>query len=355
MGAHQRHFHNKKEKKTKRSFKEFIESFSLKQIILFCSSIIIILLIALICVSYRNTKTKNGSDIVVKVNGKTITADDLYTQLKASNGRATAIDLIDSYIIDKEYKTTNEMKKAADSTIESYKSSYGDQFEQFMGYYGVTSEEDFKKLIINQTKLNNIAEDYIKKNLTDSEKKSYYETDIVGDIKASHILIGVETTDETSDEEKEKLFEEAKKKAENLIVRLNNGEDFATLAKENSTDTGSKENGGDLGYFNKDQMVSEFEKAAYKLDLNKYTTEPVKTEYGYHIILKTGQKDKPKYEEAEDTVIEKLVNKKLQDQTIYYKALDALRKEYKMTIKDKTIKKDYDDYMDEVLKETKES
>ena len=85
-----------------------------------------------------------------------------------------------------------------------------------------------------------------------------------------------------------------RKKLKDLIKKLNDGEDFATLAKENSDDTGSAANGGDLGYFNKGEMVKEFEDAAYNLKVNEYTKEPVKTTYGYHIILKTGEKDKAK-------------------------------------------------------------
>ena len=84
-----------------------------------------------------------------------------------------------------------------------------------------------------------------------------------------------------------------------------------------------------------------------------YTTEPVKTEYGYHIIMKTGQKEKPSYEKSKDTIKEKLVEqKKDEDSTISVKAMIALREKYNMQIKDKTIKSDYNDYIKEATTTT---
>ena len=76
----------------------------------------------------------------------------------------------------------------------------------------------------------------------------------------------------------------AKDKALELIKKLAGGADFAALAKENSEDPGSKDNGGDLSFFKKGMMVPEFEKAAFALKTGEYTKEPVRTQFGYHII-----------------------------------------------------------------------
>ena len=303
--------------------------------------------------STKNTKTKNGDDIVVSVDGKTITANELYTQLKKANGKDVAINLIDEYILNKEYKTTDDMKKQADATIENYKSTYSDNFEAFLEYNGIKSESELKDLLIKNSKLTLVTEKYIKDNLTDKEMKEYYENNIYGDISAKHILISFDYEDDATDEEKEAKEKEALEKAEEIIKKLKNGEDFSELAKKYSTDDNSKKNGGDLGYFNTGDMVEEFEKAAYKLDVNEYTTTPVKTTYGYHIIMKTGQKEKPSYEKAKDTIIEKLVEeKKEQDTTISVKAMINLREKYKIKIKDKTVKKDYNSYIKEATTTT---
>ncbi|HSP33500.1 MAG TPA: peptidylprolyl isomerase [Thermoanaerobaculia bacterium] len=75
----------------------------------------------------------------------------------------------------------------------------------------------------------------------------------------------------------------ARAKAESLVKQLRAGADFAKLAKENSADPGSAAKGGDLGWFGKGQMVPEFEQAAFTLPLNQ-VSDPIKTQYGYHII-----------------------------------------------------------------------
>ena len=330
----------KKEKKNKKNkFLTWFNKLTLEQITVAGFIIVMILLIVLIVVATKNTKTTNGKDIVAKINGKTITADDLYKELKAANGRSVTINLIDDYILNKEYKTTDEMKNSAKTTIQNYKNTYSTNYKSFLEYNGIKDDAELKELLIKNSKLTKAVEQYIKDNLTEKEMKDYYESDIVGDIRASHILVSFNYDDDDTDEQ--------------LIEKIKNGEDFKTLAKENSDDSGSKENGGDLGYFNKGQMVEEFEKAAYALDVNAYTTEPVETTYGYHIIMKTGEKKKASFKKAKDTIIEKLVSsKKDSDSTLSAKALIALRKKYKLTIKDKTIKKDYNSYIKEAVTTT---
>lgn len=84
---------------------------------------------------------------------------------------------------------------------------------------------------------------------------------------------------------------EAKKRAQDVLKKaLAKGADFAALAKEYSEDIGSKDNGGDLGYFGKDAMVKPFEDAVWKLKVGQTTSSLVETNFGYHIIKKTGSK-----------------------------------------------------------------
>jgi peptidyl-prolyl cis-trans isomerase C len=90
-------------------------------------------------------------------------------------------------------------------------------------------------------------------------------------IKCSHILV--------------------KKHSEALQVleRIKKGESFADLARELSIDRGSGKRGGDLGLFGRGQMVKEFEDAAFKLKKGELTNEPVRTQFGYHIIKRAGK------------------------------------------------------------------
>lgn len=81
----------------------------------------------------------------------------------------------------------------------------------------------------------------------------------------------------------------AKKRAEDLLAQVKGGADFAKLAKENSGDTATAANGGDLGYFGKGKMVTEFEEAAFGLKVGE-VSQPVRTVFGYHIIKVTDKK-----------------------------------------------------------------
>lgn len=101
-------------------------------------------------------------------------------------------------------------------------------------------------------------------------------------VKASHILVGIDSTTSADDKKK------AREKAEKLKKELSGGADFAALAKANSTCPSSKQ-GGDLGFFGKGQMVPAFEKAAFALKSGE-VSDIVETQFGYHIIKLTEKK-----------------------------------------------------------------
>jgi peptidyl-prolyl cis-trans isomerase D len=109
------------------------------------------------------------------------------------------------------------------------------------------------------------------------------------EVRASHILINQYENDEQNKEEAEKIYNQ-----------LKGGADFSKLAREYSRDPGSAQIGGDLGWFGKGRMIPEFEKAAFSGRVG-VVQEPIKTQYGYHIIKVTGKSDK-KY------IVEKVVN-----------------------------------------------
>ena len=294
-------------------------------------------------------KLKNGEEVAIKINGKNITADDLYKELKEKYADKVMIDEIDKKIFNVIYKDDEEIQKQVDNQMEYLKSTYKNDWEDTLKNAGYDSEDDLIEELKLNYQRNKAIEDYIKESITDKEIKEYYENESVGDIKASHILIKVSTT------EGEGLSdEEAKTKAEDLINKLNDGADFATLAKENSEDTGSALNGGDLGYFNKGQMVKEFEEAAYNLKINEYTKTPVKTTYGYHIILKTDEKEKESLEKLADEIRETLADKKTEDdKTIKVTALDEIRKNYKLSFKDSSLKRKYNEYIEKEKENSK--
>jgi peptidyl-prolyl cis-trans isomerase C len=73
-----------------------------------------------------------------------------------------------------------------------------------------------------------------------------------------------------------------------ILERIKKGESFADLARELSIDRGSGKRGGDLGLFGRGQLVKPFEEAAFKLKKGEMTNEPVRTQFGYHIIKRAG-------------------------------------------------------------------
>ena len=133
---------------------------------------------------------------------------------------------------------------------------------------------------------------YIRGAMTDDRIKARYDQFLKDQkpqdqVNAKHILV------KTEDE------------AKAVIADLKGGGDFAAIAKEKSNDPGTKATGGDLGWFTKDEMVPEFAEAAFKLQKGQYTETPVKTQFGYHVILLVDRRTAPapSMEEARPQVV----------------------------------------------------
>ena len=94
-------------------------------------------------------------------------------------------------------------------------------------------------------------------------------------------------------------------------------------------------------------MVEEFEKAARDMKVGTYSTEPVKTQYGYHIILKTKQYEKPEFEDVKDEIIDDIADEMLNsDPTLQVTALEELRKDSGMSIEDSVLNTQYNNYIE---------
>lgn len=303
-------------------------------------------------------KLSDGKEAVVSFEDTkiSISADDLYNEIKEKYALSSLIDMIDNSILLKEYpKSDSDAKKYADEQLESIKKYYVDDDGKYneksllsalSQYYGISSLDEFKEMLKLTYYRNKAVDDYAKNSITDKQVQKYYDEEYVGDISCKHILIAPKTTDSMSDAEKKKAEEAALKTAKEVIKKLNDGAKFDDLAKEYSDDDSNKDKGGDLGYFNKGDMVTEFETAAYALKLNKYTTTPVKTKFGYHIILKTGEKEKEALDKVKDTIITTLADKaKEDDNTMQINALVELRKKYGMKIEDSSLSKQYSTYI----------
>lgn len=295
---------------------------------------------------------KNGEEVVAELDGKTITAEDLYAELKEQGGNVTLTNMIDEFILNKEYETDEDAETYADSQLQSYKSSYdsyGMDFSDALKQAGYDGEDEFKDSLILDYKKKTATEDYVKNNLKDSEIKDYYDDNIFGDIEVRHILISPNTNDDMTDDEKKEAEKKAKKEAEDIIKKLDDGEKFSDLAKKYSDDEGTASNGGKMTA-TYGSVVDEFWDAASKLKDKTYTEEPVETEYGYHIIYRIKQNEKPSLDKVRDDVIDDLVKEKMDnDSTLQTRALVELRKKYNLDITDSNLKKDYDESVDAAL------
>ena len=303
----------------------------------------------------------NGDDALVSFSNTNlgISAGDLYSEVKGT-ALSKLIDMIDTKILLDKYpdkssdadKYVNEQYDLIKTNFKDDKGKFDEESlkEQIYAYYGITDIDKFKDIIRLNYYRTEAVNDYAKKSVTDKQIQKYYYENVYGDISCKHILITPAVTDDMSDEDKTKADKEALQKAKDIIKKLKNGESFDDLAKEYSDDTSNKDKGGDLGYFNTGDMLEEFEKAAFALKKGKYTTTPVKTKYGYHIILKTDEKEKPSLEDKKEEIINTLVSEaKSNDTALSINALVELRKEYGMNIEDDEMSKLYSTYISNSL------
>ena len=328
-----------------------------KKTLLFLSLLLIVAFITTGC--GKETDLKNGAKVAVSVDSGKFTASEHYDEIKTDN-ISKLVNMIDKSIFEKKYKKSNEEDEAVKKQINQIKQYYGKDESTYknvlQSYFGVESESELEDSLRLEYKKNLAVKDYIKKNIKDDEIQKYYNENTYGQVKASHILISSKVKDNATDEEKTKAENKAKKKAEKIIKQLNEGADFKELAKKYSNDDATASNGGDLGYFNLDDMTEEFSNAVKKLNKDEYTKEPVKTTYGYHIILKTGEKDKPKLKKVKSDIIDKLTEQKLNNsKTLYYETLMDIRNENGIKWNDDTLKKAYEDYMNNLMKQANSS
>lgn len=261
------------------------------------------------------TMAFSKKDTAASINGEEISKEELYSKLTDLYGKDTLDSLVTNKMIEMEAKkekvkvTGNEI----DEELTKLQESYGGEeaFTSALEQNNVSMDK-----IREDIEFYLLAEKLIEPDIsiTDEEMKTYFEEnkdsfDEKEQVKASHILVEDETT------------------AMKVKEELDSGKDFAELAKEYSTDTSNAADGGDLGYFTKGEMAEEFEKAAFEMEINK-VSNPVKTDFGYHIIKVTDKKaaTAATFEEHKDKIKELLFDEKIQ--TEYPNWLEEKKSEY---------------------------
>ena len=191
--------------------------------------------------------------------------------------------------------------------------------------------DDFKrKLEFNRKKLlmEALMQSVGKDALTDAAMHQVYDEALkqISDeqeVHARHILIRATPNDE-------KASKEAEEKIKAVIARLKKGEDFVKLANDLTEDPSGKANGGDLGYFSKEQMVPEFSDTAFRLEKGQIS-DPVKTQFGWHVIKVEDKRSKqpPKFDEVKPQLERYVIGKAQSDLVM------SLRKDAKIERLDK--------------------
>lgn len=276
---------------------------------------VLIILILLITMGISLSFALKKDETVAKFNGEAISKDDLYSEMVDQYGAATIDKIIGDKIVAAEAKKQkiNITNSILNKEVEKLKASYGGEeaFKQALESNNTTLaflKQDLK----NYLTIKQLLEPQIE--ITEEEMKTYFDENKdsfaeAEQIKASHILVPDEKT------------------ANEVKQKLNDGGDFAELAKDYSTDDSTKDSGGDLGYFAKGTMVSEFEDVAFGLAVDQ-VSKPVKTEFGYHII-KVEAKKKAKeanYNDSKEEIKETLVDQKIDSE--YTTWLENKKKSY---------------------------
>ena len=222
--------------------------------------------------------------VVAKVNGKTITEADIrLAEAELGSDLGSLPDVTKRRVL-VEFLIENQLFADA---AEAQKLATGPDYNDRIQYWRRRSLRD---LYFDKT---------VKDSVSDAEAKKFYD-DQVGsakseEVRARHILV------------------ESKEKARELFEKVAYGTDFAELAKQNSKDPGSKDQGGDLGYFSKGQMVPQFEEAAFKLQKGE-VSQPFETQFGWHILKvddkRTGQA--VPFDTVKDRIVGAIIHQKAQ-------------------------------------------
>lgn len=244
-----------------------------------------VLAAGLVCSLASGPALAQSSKPVAQVDGKIITEADVKLADQEIGPELGQLPEATKRRVLVEYLIENQVFAAA---ADSAKLSSGPVFEERIAYWKRRALRDL------------YFENTIRGAVKDEDAKAFYDEQVKAikpqeEVQARHILVDEEA------------------KAKEIVDKLAKGGDFAALAKENSKDPGSKETGGDLGFFGRGQMVPEFEKAAFELEKGKVST-PVKSSFGWHIIKVEDKRTKepPTFDLVKDRIFNSLLQQKAQ-------------------------------------------
>ncbi|MGI1806360.1 peptidylprolyl isomerase [Exiguobacterium sp. TDN 0502] len=265
----------------------------------------------------------SNDEAVINYKGGEVNKADVQEEAYEKAGAQIAFQQTMNKLLEKKYG-----KEVTDKEVEAEVKKTKDQFpdkEQFnstLKSAGIQNEKEFEKVLRTQMLLTEAKS--AKSKVTDKEIQERFDQEKV-EVKASHILVAKES------------------EAKDIKKQLDDGADFAKLAKEKSTDTGSGAKGGDLGYFTKGKMVKEFEDYAFKDGVEGKISDPIKTQFGYHIIKVVDRKEKKDFTlDKEKARIKKELATEKAAQVNPNDIYRSLMKEYNVKVENKDFKDAFD-------------
>lgn len=265
------------------------------------------------------------SEVVVKTKAGNITKDDFYQELKERHGAEVLQDLVTFEILNDKYEVD---EKQVDKEVKKIKDQLGDQFEMALQQQGFKDEDAFRDVMqLSLLQEAAVSEDI---EISEDELKKEYEREN-SEVKVQHIVVADEET-----------AKEVKKK-------LDDGGDFAKLAKEYSTDEATAKDGGKMDYISVGETPPEIEDTAFSMKKGE-VSEPVQTQQGFQIIKVNDVRKKEesigKFADVKDELRRKILNKKV-DPTKAQEKIAKLIKDAKVDVK-------IDEYKDLFKNEAKE-
>lgn len=250
--------------------------------------------------SIGGVQVEKGNPVVAKVDDKEITRVDVFRYIKMmpQNVQQLPPQAVYPIALDQVVNTRLVQNKAEEAGLEND--------PEVQEQLNMAKQQIIRTVYVQRAVDKEIAASDI--------KKKYDETvgtaPAIQEIKAAHILVDSEA------------------KAKDLIAKLDGGADFAKLASENSADPGNKDQGGDLGWFAKQDMVPEFADAAFKMSKGETTKTPIKTQFGYHVVKVEDKRNRPKptLEELKPMIQAELRREKLEGMLDKWKSAAKIEK-----------------------------